>query len=80
MCFEKREAINIIAYLNYTYWTTEKEEKRKIEEIVNQNAQKEKEKNRLERQKEIQRRANVFGNTTVTASIDRALQDNFNNN
>lgn len=72
----RQETKNIIAYLNYTYWVKDKEEKKKIEDIVEQNAQKEKEKQRLERIKEIQRKAESRKNISVTASIDDALRNN----
>lgn len=75
----RQETKNIIAYLSYAYWTNSKKEKEQIKAKVEENAKKEKEKKRLARMQEIQKRARSVGSTTVTASIDQALRENLNN-
>ena len=75
----RQETKNIIAYLNCTYWLKDKEEKKKIEEAISQNAKIEKENRRIERMKEIAKRAESQENITLTASIDKALRENTNN-
>lgn len=75
----RQEAKNMIAYLNCNYWLEDKEKKKEIEEAIKENARKKKEKNREQRVKEIQLKANSIGNTTVTASVDKALQENLKN-
>ncbi len=76
----RQETKNMIAYLNCTYWLKDKEKKRKIEETIKENAKREKEKNKEQRMKEIEMKAQRIGNTTVTASIDKALQENLKKN
>lgn len=75
----RQETKNIIAYLNYMYWTKDKEERNKIKEVIKINEKKEREMRRKERLEEIQRRAKIQSDSTVTGSIDKALQQNLNN-
>lgn len=72
----RQETKNMIAYLNCTYWLKDKEKKKEIEEAIKKNAEREKEKNRELRKREIEMKAQGLGNTTVTASIDKALREN----
>ena len=75
----RKETKNIIAYLSYTYWTNSEKEKQQIKSKIERNAELEREKRKQERMLEIQKRAKMMGNTTVTASIDKALRENQNN-
>ena len=70
----RQETKNIIAYLNYNYWTTSQEEKKMIENAIKENSKKEKDRKRQERMKEIERKAQIMNNSTVSASIEEALK------
>ena len=70
----RQETKNIIAYLNYNYWLTSQEEKKLIENAIKENSKKEKEKKTQERMKEIERKAQIMNQSTVSESIENALK------
>lgn len=76
----RQETKNIIAYLDLNFWENNEKEKQAIKEKIAENAAKEKERKKIERMREIQMRAQITKDGTVTASIDNALKQNNQNN
>lgn len=72
----RQETKNMIAYLNYTYWIKDKNEKKNLEVMVKENARKEKEKRKAIRMAEYEEKAQMFNKGTVGESIEKALKNN----
>lgn len=72
----RQETKNMIAYLNYTYWIKDKNEKKNLEAMVKENARKEKEKRKAIRMAEYEEKAQMFNKGTVGGSIEKALKNN----
>lgn len=76
----RQETKNMIAYLNLNFWEKDENEKQAIKAQIAENSQREKEKRKIERIREVQLKAQLAKNGTVTASIDNALKQNSENN
>jgi len=72
----RQETKNMIAYLNYTYWIKDKNEKKNLEAMVKENAKKEREKRKAIRMAEYEEKAQMFNKGTVGGSIEKALKNN----
>lgn len=72
----RQETKNIIAYLNYNYWLVDEESKKMLKKKIQENEKVEKERKRLERLKEIEIKAKLSREGTVTDSINKRLKEN----
>lgn len=70
----RQETKNIIAYLNCKYWIENFEEKERIEKCIEENSKIEKEKQRIERLKEIKKRAQMMNQMGTSNSVETWLK------